>query len=245
MLVTKDGDTIVVPNNQLLTTDVTNYLATDAAASRVASHVALHYRHPPNEVRAVRRSELRVRASPASPDRPAPDLSARSSRESAVVLRAALLDRTTSALASPSTASRTRVWYAARRRAARRSRFPIRTLVTERAAIEDPTDHRLSALGRVSTSSRAIERRRAACGSPRACASSTSAPGRDIIRQDAPGTRSSSSRAAPSSARRRRRRAPPARARSGPGQFFGEMSLMIGRAAARDRAPPPPTRSAT
>jgi small-conductance mechanosensitive channel/CRP-like cAMP-binding protein len=51
-LITKDGDTVFVPNGQLVTGDVLNY-SLPTAAHRMSIKVGLHYRHPPNEVRAV------------------------------------------------------------------------------------------------------------------------------------------------------------------------------------------------
>jgi small-conductance mechanosensitive channel len=50
-IVTKDGDTVIVPNNQLITTSVRNY-SSPSLAHRRWIEVALHYRHPPNEVKA-------------------------------------------------------------------------------------------------------------------------------------------------------------------------------------------------
>jgi hypothetical protein len=51
-LVTKDGDTVVVPNNQLIAASVKNY-SRPTTAHRMWIDLAFHYRHPPNEVRPV------------------------------------------------------------------------------------------------------------------------------------------------------------------------------------------------
>jgi small-conductance mechanosensitive channel len=70
-IVTKDGDTVVIPNNQLIATSVTNF-SRPTAAHRVWIDVAFHYRHPPNEVRTVVLDA--VRGVPGVLDEPASDL---------------------------------------------------------------------------------------------------------------------------------------------------------------------------
>ena len=77
-LVTKDGDTVIAPNNQLLTTAVTNF-SRPTPAHRTQLRIGLHYRHPPNEVRAVLLDAARVNVKRrlvqrglASPDAAAP-----------------------------------------------------------------------------------------------------------------------------------------------------------------------------
>jgi small-conductance mechanosensitive channel len=198
MLVTKDGDTIIVPNNQLLTTDVTNY-SRPTPLHRVWLQVAIHYRHPPNEVRAALLNAVRSVAGVVT--EPAPDCFPHELAESAVVyaLRYWIIDFERSEPIDGEV--RTRVWYAARR-AGLEIPFPIRTLVTERAAIEDPTDHRLSALERVDIFA-PIERDERV----RLAASMHEqhfGAGEDIIRQDAPGNALHVA-PAPSEVHRRRR----------------------------------------
>jgi small-conductance mechanosensitive channel/CRP-like cAMP-binding protein len=51
-LVTKDGDSVLIPNGELIATDVVNY-SKPTGRHRVWVAVGFHYRHPPNEIRRM------------------------------------------------------------------------------------------------------------------------------------------------------------------------------------------------
>src|SRR4029077_8261545 len=68
-IVTKDGNTVIIPNNQLVNSEVEN-LSKPSGAVRMSVRVGFHYRHPPNDVARVVNAAVRgvpgVLASPAS-----------------------------------------------------------------------------------------------------------------------------------------------------------------------------------
>jgi len=223
-IVTKDNDTVIVPNNQLLTTDVANY-SRPTPAHRVWHHVGFHYRHPPNEVREMLLGA--IHGLPGVLTDPAPDCFPVEFAESSVVyaLRYWIDDFAHSEPIDGEV--RTRVWYAARR-AGFEIPYPIRTIQQAPPAPSAEADEgtRLAALGRVDIFAPLDD----ACRHRLAVAMREQrfGAGEDIIRQDTPGDSlfiisrgevgihvgvDGSSRAI---------------ARLGPGQFFGEMSLMTG-----------------
>jgi small-conductance mechanosensitive channel/CRP-like cAMP-binding protein len=147
-IVTKDGDSVIVPNNQLLTSEVTN-LSRPTPVHRTTVRVGFHYRHPPNEVRAVL-----LEAARGAPDvlaNPAPDCFPVDFADSAVVyaLRYWIDDFER---AEPIEGDvRARAWYAARR-AGLEIPYPIRTVLRPEPApvhAADDEAERLAALARV------------------------------------------------------------------------------------------------
>jgi small-conductance mechanosensitive channel/CRP-like cAMP-binding protein len=222
-IVTKDGDTVVIPNNQLIATSVTNF-SRPTAAHRVWIDVAFHYRHPPNEVRAVVLDA--VRGVPGVLAEPAPDLFINSFGDSAVnyALRIWIDDFLRS---EPIVGEvRIRVWYAAQR-AGLEIPFPIRTLVMPQAAATESVG-RTQALDRVDlfTCLDADSRELVARG----LVERRFGAGEDIIRQDAPGNSLFIIDRGLVDVRVTANGAHRSIAQLGPGQFFGEMSLMMGAA---------------
>jgi len=127
---TKDGDTVFVPNSELISKEVLNF-ARPTGAHRMTVRIGFHYRHPPNEVRRVLLAA--IRDIPGIVDHPAPDCGPIEFGDSAVVyaLRYRIAD-----FAHDTTIDEevhTRVWYAARR-AGLEIPFPIRTLVSSHEA---------------------------------------------------------------------------------------------------------------
>jgi small-conductance mechanosensitive channel/CRP-like cAMP-binding protein len=220
-VVTKDGDTVIVPNNQLITTSVTNY-SRPTPAHRAALEVHFSYRHPPNEVRAMLLDA--VRGPSGVLQQPPADCFPVRFGESGVtyLLRVWVDDFLT--LDPVLGDVRARVWYAARR-AGLEIPYPVRTIVAA-AAPAEAADDRLAALDRIdlfapiegaSRARLAGEMREQRFGA-----------GEDVIRQDDPGDSlfivargAVDVRVAVDGVRR-------SIARLGPGQFFGEMSLMTG-----------------
>jgi small-conductance mechanosensitive channel/CRP-like cAMP-binding protein len=223
-IVTKDGDHVIVPNNQLLTTDVLNF-SRPTEVHRMWQRVSIHYRHPPNEVKAALLGALR--GAPGVLDQPAPDCFPVEFAESAVVyaLRFWIADFASSEPIEGEV--RTRVWYAARR-AGLEMPFPIRTIVQHAPSVEDTTSPRLAALDRVDLFA-PID------GECRTQLAETMreqhfGAGEDIIRQDAPGNSLFIISRGDVEVRVGVDGASRGIARLGPGQFFGEMSLMTGEA---------------
>jgi small-conductance mechanosensitive channel len=221
-IVTKDGDTVIVPNNQLITTYVTNY-SRPTPAHRVAIQVGFHYRHPPNEVRAVLLEA--VRGTKGVLQQPAPDCFPIKFDDSAVtyVMRVWVEDYLTTDPIQGEV--RARIWYAARR-AGLEIPYPIHTIVQHAHVGDDPTGGRMAALDR-------IELFRSIDGECRDRLANEMreqhfGAGEDIIRQNDPGDSlfiiaqgAVDVRVAVDGARR-------SVATLSPGQFFGEMSLMTG-----------------
>src|SRR5262245_33836048 len=111
-IVTRDGDVVVVPNNQLLTTDVTNY-SRPTPAHRMTIKVGVHYRHPPNDVKAVLLDA--VRGVPGVLANPEPDAAPLEFGDNALVYRLRYwIDDFTDEVTNDGEV-RTRVWYATRR----------------------------------------------------------------------------------------------------------------------------------
>jgi CRP-like cAMP-binding protein len=221
-LVTKDGDVVIVPNNHLMTTEVVNY-SRPTAAHRMWLRVGFHYRHPPNDVRAVLLDA--VRGTPGVLADPAPDCVVTDFAESAVVysLRFWIEDYLRDAPIDGDV--RARVWYAARR-AGIEIPFPIRTIVPAATVVDDATGPRRAALDRVDLFAPIDGACRARLAAE--MREQSFAAGEDIIRQDAPGDSlfiiargAVDVRVAVAGVGR-------SIARLGPGQCFGEMSLMTG-----------------
>ena len=221
-VVTKDGDTLIVPNNQLLTTTVVNF-SRPTPVHRTAIRVGFHYRHAPNEVRRVLLGA--VAGAPGVVAEPAPDCFPVDFAESAVVYALRFWVDDFFRVDPIAGEVRTRVWYAARR-AGLEIPFPIRTIAGATATEDDSAARRRSVIDRVDIFAPLDgECRTRLVGALREL---HFAAGEDIIRQDAPGD----SLFFIDRGRVDVRVTVDGGARSvatlGPGQFFGEMSLMTG-----------------
>jgi CRP-like cAMP-binding protein len=221
-VVTKSGDTIITPNNQLITTSVINFSRPNPM-HRTVIHVAFHYRHPPNEVREVLLDA--VRGMPGVLTTPASDCFPFEFGDSAVTYELRVWIEDFLRLEPIVGEVKTRVWYAARR-AGLEIPYPIRTVVGATPEVEDASGSRVTALERVDLFAPLdAESRTRLAGSLR---EQRFGSGEDIIRQDAPGDSlfiiargRVEVRVSVDGAHRRI-------ATLGPGKFFGEMSLMTG-----------------
>ncbi len=128
---TKDGDTVFVPNSELISKEVLNF-GRPTGAHRMTVRVGFHYRHPPNEVRHVLLAA--IRGILGIVNHPAPDCGPVEFGDSAVVyaLRYWIADFAHDT--SIDEEVHARVWYATRR-AGLEIPFPIRTLVSQHAAV--------------------------------------------------------------------------------------------------------------
>ncbi len=221
-VVTKSGDTIIMPNNQLITTTVNNF-SRPSPSHRTVVRVGFHYRHPPNEVKAVLLDA--VRGMPGLVESPAPDCFPVEFGDSAVTYALRVWIDDYLRLEPIEGEVRTRVWYAARR-AGFEIPYPIRTIVGATAEVEDATASRIAALGRVDVLAPLDDTSRARLAN--ALREQRFGAGEHIIRQDAPGDSlfiiargDVEVRVSVDGAHRRI-------ATLGPGEFFGEMSLMTG-----------------
>lgn len=124
-LLTKDGNWLIVPNSQLLGSDVLNY-SKPAAVTRLTLKIPVHYRHPPGDVRRVLLESLR--GAPSVLTRPAADSFPVEFGDSAVTyaLRFWISDYERSEPIEGEV--RARVWYALHR-AGFEIPFPVRTIV--------------------------------------------------------------------------------------------------------------------
>ena len=129
-ILTKDGDTVFVPNSELISKEVLNF-ARPTGAHRMTVQIGFHYRHPPNEVRRVLLAA--IRGIPEVVDQPAPDCGPIEFGNSAVVyaLRYWIADFARDT--STDEEVHARVWYAARR-AGLEIPYPTHTFVSEHGA---------------------------------------------------------------------------------------------------------------
>jgi small-conductance mechanosensitive channel/CRP-like cAMP-binding protein len=135
-IVTRDGDTVIVPNVELLSHEVLNF-SKPQEAHRMSMRVGFHYRHPPNEVREVLLGV--ARGTPGVLETRPPDCFPVEWGESAITyaLRYWIAD-----LANDSAIDgdlRGRIWYASRR-AGLEIPFLIRTVVVEPPPAERTVD---------------------------------------------------------------------------------------------------------
>jgi CRP-like cAMP-binding protein len=220
-ILTRDGDVVVVPNNQLLTTDMTNF-SHPMPSHRMTLTVGLHYRHPPNDVKAVLLEA--VRGVPGVLTEPLPDAAPLEFGDSAVVYRLRYWIADFSDEIEIDGEVRTRVWYATRR-AGMEIPFPIRTLLQPIDRAPDVAAMRRAALDRVDLFAPLdTESRARLVGDMR---EQHFAAGEDIVRQDEPGDSlfliARGDVEVQVSANGISRRV----ATLGAGQIFGEMSLML------------------
>jgi small-conductance mechanosensitive channel/CRP-like cAMP-binding protein len=223
-IVTKDGDAVIVPNNQLLTTEVTNF-SRPSAEHRTWVRVGFHYRHAPNEVRDVLLGA--VRGVPGVLVRPRPDCFPVEFGDSAVIYALRYWIRDYEREVPISGEVHTRVWYAARR-AGLEIPFPIRTLVSHAPAptLQDALAMRRAALAHVDIFA-PIEgecRERLAT----AVQEAHFGAGEDVIREREPGSSMFIVIEGEVEVHLEADGARRVLATLGAGNFFGEMSLMTG-----------------
>src|SRR3989442_7666272 len=111
-IVTKDGDSVFVPNSELVAGEVLNF-SRPTGAHRMTVRIGFQYRHPPDEVRRVLLDA--VRDAPGVLDQPPPDCGPHEFGESAIVygLRYWIADFERNTAIDEEV--RTRIWYAAQR----------------------------------------------------------------------------------------------------------------------------------
>ena len=226
LLLARDGSTIIVPNSELVSGQVTN-LSKPPGRHRLTIEVGLHYRYPPREVQRVLIDA--VRGTPGVLAEPRPDCLTWAFGDNAVTY--ALRFWTSDFVREEQTAGavRTRVWYAVHR-AGFEIPYPTRTLLmpSQPAASEDERDvhAREQAVARVSVFSCLEETDRAALAA--AMRPALFGEGEEIIREGDPGDslfiiHRGSVQVLSGDGRRDV-------AHLGPGDVFGEMSLMTGDA---------------
>ncbi|MBI4511871.1 MAG: mechanosensitive ion channel [Deltaproteobacteria bacterium] len=228
-LVNKDGDMVIIPNAELVRSEVINF-SRPTSAHRMWLRVSFHYRHPPNEVKRVLLSCTRdvagVRDEPAAEC--VPLQFADSSIEYA--LRYWIDDFQQDERIDGEL--RTRIWYAAKREGLEIP-FPIRTLYMNQvtsieASVQEQQEFldRMDALARIDLLGRLdpSERELLAEGMRRV----KFAAGEMIIRQGDPGDSLYLIQNGSVGVRLSVDGAQKEVAALAPGDFFGEMSLVTG-----------------
>ncbi len=221
-VVTKSGDTIIMPNNQLITTTVSNYSRPNPL-HRTSIHVGIHYRHPPNEVKAILLDA--VRGMPGLVNDPAADCFPLEFGESSVTYELRVWLDDFLRLEPVVGEVKTRVWYAVRR-AGLEFPYPVRTIVAATAEAQDVTESRVAALERVDLFAPLDAQSRACLAGE--LREQRFGAGEDIIRQDAPGDSLFIIARGRVEVQVSVDGAHRGIATLGPGEFFGEMSLMTG-----------------
>ncbi len=122
---TKTGDTIFVPNGELVSKDVRSF-GRSAGAHRLTVRIGFHYRHPPHDVRQVMLDA--VRDAPGVLARPATECGPVEFGDSAVVYELRYWIGDFARDSEIDEEVRARIWYAARE-AGLEFPFPTRTLV--------------------------------------------------------------------------------------------------------------------
>jgi CRP-like cAMP-binding protein len=221
-LVTKDGDTVIVPNNFLITTSVKNY-SRPTTVHRVWIRVGFHDRHPPNDVRDMVLDA--VRRVPSVLAEPPPDCLAVEFGDDSITYAVRFwIDGF--AQADPIAAEvRTRLWYASRR-AGFEMPSPSTTVIMETPGTDDGARGRAKALDRVDLFSPLDPDSRAHLAN--ALREQHFGAGEDIIRQDAPGDSLFIIDRGLVDVQVQVDGAHRSLAQLRPGEFFGEMSLMTG-----------------
>jgi len=125
-IVTKDGDTVFVPNSELVAGEVLNF-SRPTGAHRMTVRIGFDYRHPPGQVRGV--LVAAVRDVPGVLEQPPPDCGPHDFGESAIVygLRYWIADFEHDTVIDEEV--RTRIWHAAQR-AGLEIPYPIRTVIS-------------------------------------------------------------------------------------------------------------------
>jgi small-conductance mechanosensitive channel/CRP-like cAMP-binding protein len=124
LMVTKDGDLLIIPNGQILGNAVRNY-SRPTLAHRMWIKVGFAYRHPPSEVRRVLLEA--ARGAPGVLAEPAPDVLLQDFGDSAILYALRYWIDEFRRDDPIDTEVRTRIWYGAQR-AGIEIPFPIRTV---------------------------------------------------------------------------------------------------------------------
>jgi small-conductance mechanosensitive channel/CRP-like cAMP-binding protein len=229
LLVTRDGDNVILPNAVLLSNEVLNY-SKPTREHRIWLRVGIAYRHPPNQVRQVLLEA--ARDVPGVLATPAPDCFPTEFGDSAITYALRYWIDDVQREAGIDGEIRSRIWYATQR-AGLEIPFPIRTVFVNRDAEElAAREHAAELDGRGAALAKtelfggleAAERDLLA----RSLRTERFADGEQIIRQGAPGSSLYLVRDGQVVVRLAVDGAEREVASLGPGQFFGEMSLMTG-----------------
>ncbi len=187
-LVTKDGDSIILPNSSLLQNDVINF-SKPTGEHRMWLKVGFAYRHPPNDVRRVLLDA--VRNAPGVLATPAPDCFPVDFADSAVIYALRYWISEIQRDAAIDGEIRARIWYASQREGLEIP-FPIRqvfmTEITEEQKSKeraDELDERTASLRRIDLFAPLADDERALLA--RRMKSVSFARGEEIIRQGDPG----------------------------------------------------------
>ena len=223
-ILTKDGDTVFVPNGEIVTGRVLNF-SRPTGTHRVTVRVGFHYRHPPDEV--SRALVDATRDVPGVLESPAPDCLPLEFGDSAIVygLRYWIGDFARDVQIDG--AVRSRIWYAARR-AGLEMPYPIRTVVQPSAVDGDEAERatRDTLLSRVEVFAPLDDDDRAALG--RGLHHLEFAAGEQIVRQGEMGDSLYLVRSGEVGVNLTIDGVSREVARIGAGEFFGEMAVMTG-----------------
>jgi small-conductance mechanosensitive channel/CRP-like cAMP-binding protein len=227
LLVTRDGDNVILPNAMLLQNEVLNY-SKPTREHRIWLRLGIAYRHPPNEVRRVLLEA--VDGVPGVLAAPAPTCFPSDFGDSAVVYALSYWIDDVQRESGIAGEIRTRIWYATQR-AGLEIPFPIRSVHMHaepeaKPAEADAVAERASTLARTPLFGRLEPRERELLA--RRLKTQRFAAGESIIRQGDDGSSLYLLRAGQVVVRLAVDDAEREVATLGPGQFFGEMSLMTG-----------------
>jgi small-conductance mechanosensitive channel/CRP-like cAMP-binding protein len=227
LLITRDGDNVILPNSSLLANEVLNY-SKPTREHRISVKIGIAYKHPPNDVKKVLLGG--VAAVPGVLATPAPVCQLTDFGDSAIVY--SILYWIDDVQREPSIAGevRTRIWYGLQR-AGLEVPYPTRTLITHAEAdaralaAEEHRDRNVAlAKTEIFGGLEPTERELLA----RVLKTQTFASGEEIIRQGEDGTSLYLVRDGQVGVRFAVDGAEREVATLGPGEFFGEMSLMTG-----------------
>jgi small-conductance mechanosensitive channel/CRP-like cAMP-binding protein len=229
LLVTRDGDSVILPNAHMLSNEVVNY-SKPTRNHRVTMKLGVHYRHPPNEVKRVLLEA--ARGVPGVLDEPAPDCFPSQFGDSAVVYSLRYWVDDVQREATIDGEIHTRAWYATQR-AGIQIPYPIRDVfVHEITAEQAQREHeheieeRANALAQTDLFGALDQADRQKLA--RSLTMVSFADGERIIRQGEPGDSLYLVRAGEVGVRLSVDGAEREVAVLRAGQFFGEMSLMTG-----------------
>lgn len=227
LLVTRDGDNVILPNAMLLTNEVLNY-SKPTREHRIWLRVGIAYRHPPNEVRRTLLAAMHD--VPGVLATPAPSCFPSEFGDSAVVYALTYWIEDVQGEASIAGEIRTRIWYATQR-AGIGIPYPTRSLYMHAEPEAAPAEaeavaERSAALARTEIFGPLETRERELLA--RHLKTQRFAAGENVIRQGDEGSSLYLVRTGAIGVRLAVDGAEREVAALGPGQFFGEMSLMTG-----------------
>jgi small-conductance mechanosensitive channel/CRP-like cAMP-binding protein len=229
VLRTADGDTVIIPNGQIVAQEVHNF-SRPSPAHRVWLRIGLHYRHAPNDVSSV--LVTAARETPGVIDFREPDCFPVEFGDSAIIYALRYWIDSFEQSAEIEGEVRTRIWYALER-AGMEIPFPIRTVVMagqDKEASTELSPHelaaRLSALEQVDLFATLERSDRDLLA--RGLRPMPFAAGEPIIRQGKPGDSMFIIARGRISVSLNQSGMNTVIASLGPGDFVGEMSLMTG-----------------